>query len=131
MVVEETTKLPRLEYIGQLLGTYLLAQNVDGLYIVDQHAAAERIRYEHYVELFGNVDVQTQELLLPITLNLSNHEVLQLSDQLDLFAQLGILAKPNDYNGIDIYQVPTWFPETYELIYAEAIAKYILEHDTH
>jgi len=130
LVVEETTKLPRLEYIGQLLGTYLLAQNVDGLYIVDQHAAAERIRYENYCELFGSVNIETQELLLPMTLNLSNHEVLQLSDQLDLFLALGITAKPNNYNGIDIYQVPTWFPENFELIYTEAIAKYILEgHD--
>lgn len=130
LVVPETEKLPRLEYIGQLMGTYLLTQNQDGLYIIDQHAAAERVRYEHYRELFGNVAIQTQELLLPLTLNLSNHEVLELSDQLDLFAQLGIIAKPNDYHGIDIYQVPTWFPENYELIYTEAIAKYILEgHD--
>lgn len=127
LVVEETKKLPRLEYIGQLLGTYLLAQNDEGLYIVDQHAAAERIRYERYRELFGNVEIQTQELLIPMTLNLSNHEVLRLSDQLDQFAKLGIEAKPNDFQGIDIYTVPTWFPENYELLYTEEIAKYVLE----
>lgn len=127
LVVPETTKLPRLEYIGQLMGTYLLAQNDDGLYIIDQHAAAERIRYEHYKELFGQVKVESQELLIPITLNLSNQEVLAITEQLDAFKPLGLEAVPNAYNGIDILKVPTWFPEEYELIYAEEIAKWILE----
>lgn len=127
LIVEETKKLPRLEYIGQLLGTYLLAQNEEGLYIIDQHAAAERIRYEHYRELFGNVKVESQELLIPITLNLSNQEVLAITEQLDAFQPLGIKAIPNAYNGIDILKVPTWFPENYELIYAEEIAKWILD----
>ena len=44
----EIKKLPELEYIGQLLGTYLIFQNEEGMYIMDQHAAAERVRYENY-----------------------------------------------------------------------------------
>ncbi|QMS85652.1 DNA mismatch repair endonuclease MutL [Candidatus Xianfuyuplasma coldseepsis] len=127
LVVEETRKLPRLEYIGQFMGTYLLAQNEEGLYIVDQHAAAERIRYERYRRLFGEVETKVQELLIPMTLNLSNHEVLQLNDHLDAFTSFGITAKPNNYQGIDIYTVPNWFPENYELSYTEEIAKFILE----
>jgi DNA mismatch repair protein MutL len=127
LVVEETTKLPRLEYIGQFMGTYLIAQNEEGLFLIDQHAAAERIRYETYRELFGNVKIETQDLLIPITLNLSNQEVLFIADKLDQFEPLGVHAVPNQYNGIDITTVPSWFPEGYELTYTEEIAKYILE----
>jgi DNA mismatch repair protein MutL len=127
LVMEETNALPRLEYIGQFMGTYLLAQNEQGLYIVDQHAAAERIRYERYRTLFGGVDIERQTLLLPMTLALSNQEVLAITEKLDQFEPLGVKAIPNDYNGIDILEVPSWFPNGHELSYTEEIAKFILD----
>jgi DNA mismatch repair protein MutL len=119
--------LPRLEYIGSFRGTYLLAQNEQGLYLIDQHAAAERIRYERYARQFGAVDITRQDLLIPITLDLSSTEVLALRDRLDEMEPLGLSAIPNDQHGIDITAVPTWFPAGYELIYAEAIARSLLE----
>jgi DNA mismatch repair protein MutL len=122
----EATKLPRLEYIGQFMGTYLLAQNEDGLYMIDQHAAAERIRYERYKKIFGEVEVKSTELLIPITLNLSNSEVLALEEHLDQLPPLGIQVVANQYNGIDITHVPTWFPPDYERIYTEEIVKHLL-----
>ncbi len=124
---EDTIKVPNMEYIGQYMGTYLIAQNSEGLFIIDQHAAAERIRYEAYQELFGNVSVDTTELLLPITLDLSNEEVLKLSDKLDKFTPLGIKVIPSTNNTIDIIEVPHYFPKGYERIYTEEITKYILE----
>jgi DNA mismatch repair protein MutL len=125
--VKETKKLPRLEYIGQYLGTYLIAQNEEGLYLIDQHAAAERVRYENYCNLFGSVNIEAHKLLIPITLNLSNQEVLQLKDQLEIFNPLGIKVIANEFNGIDILEVPTWYPENFERIYTEEIVKQILE----
>lgn len=119
--------LPRLEYIGSFRGTYLLAQNERGLYLIDQHAAAERIRYERYAKRFGAVQIERQDLLIPITLHLSSTEVLALSERLAEFEPLGVSAILNDHNGIDITAVPTWFPAGYELPYAEEIAKTILE----
>ncbi len=127
LIVPATPKLPRLEYIGQFMGTYLIAQNDEGLFLIDQHAAAERIRYEHYRQAFGAVAIERQKLLIPITLDLSNAEVLRLADQLDRFEPLGVVATVNDHNGIDILEVPSWFPSGYELIYAEEIARYVLE----
>lgn len=127
LVVPATPKLPRLEYIGQFMGTYLIAQNDEGLFLIDQHAAAERIRYEQYRQAFGAVAIERQNLLIPITLDLSNAEVLRLSDQLEQFEPLGVVATVNDHNGIDILEVPSWFPTGYELVYTEEIAKYLLE----
>ena len=50
--IKERKKLPYLEYIGQFSGTYLLFQNEEGLFLVDQHAAQERINYEYYYNVF-------------------------------------------------------------------------------
>ncbi len=125
--IKETKKLPRLEYIGQYLGTYLIAQNEEGLFLIDQHAAAERVRYEKYYQRMSSVEIRTTELLIPITLNLSNQEVLALSDNLEIFEPLGLKLITNQYNGVDILSVPTWFPKDYERVYTEEIVKYVLD----
>ncbi|MBN2605520.1 MAG: DNA mismatch repair endonuclease MutL [Bacilli bacterium] len=125
--VLEEKKLPELEYIGQLLGTYLLFQNETGLFMIDQHAAAERIRYERYFAKMSDVKIESYDLLLPITLNLSNKEVLQLQDSFDVFQKMGISFEINEVKTIDIVSVPTWFVEGYEAIYTEEIIKYVLE----
>ncbi|MCK5762040.1 MAG: DNA mismatch repair endonuclease MutL, partial [Candidatus Izimaplasma sp.] len=125
--IEERQKIPRLEYIGQYLGTYLIAQNEEGLFIIDQHAAAERIRYENYYQKMASANIETYQLLIPITLDLSNQEVIALKDQLRLLIPLGIELVINQVNTIDITKIPTWFIEGYERIYTEEIVKYILE----
>ncbi|MDE5547034.1 MAG: DNA mismatch repair endonuclease MutL, partial [Anaeroplasmataceae bacterium] len=57
---EEQKKLPYLEYVGQVFGTYLIFQNEKGMYLMDQHAAAERINYEKNYELLGKENQPTQ-----------------------------------------------------------------------
>lgn len=67
-IIEEeksSDKLPDFDYIGTLFGTYLLFQNSNGLFLMDQHAAAERIRYEYYVNQVGNLLPTVYELLIP------------------------------------------------------------------
>lgn len=123
----EIKKLPELEYIGQLLGTYLIFQNEEGMYIMDQHAAAERVRYELYYKKMSSPKIETYQLLIPITLNLSNNEVFQLRDKFDIFTPFGIKFEINEVQSIDITQVPTWFVEGYEGIYTEEIVKYVLD----
>lgn len=125
--IQKIYKIPQLHYIGQYMGTYLIAQNEEGLYIIDQHAAAERIRYENYVDLFGNVEVSSTTLLLPIKLHLSNSEVLTLTDKLHEVEKLGLELHINEVLGVNIVRVPSWFPEGFELSYSEDIIRYILE----
>lgn len=125
--IAKIKKLPELEYVGQLLGTYLIFQNEEGMYIMDQHAAAERVRYENYYKKMSSPKIETYDLLLPITLNLSNHEVFELKDKLNLFRPLGIEFEINEVQSIDITKVPTWFVEGYEGIYTEEIVRYVLE----
>lgn len=67
-------QLPVFSFIGNLYQTYLLFQNEEGLYLLDQHAAQERINYEKFIKLFANKDFIYQQLMIPITINLSNEE---------------------------------------------------------
>jgi len=119
--------LPRLEYIGQFMGTYLLAQSENGLYMIDQHAAAERIRYERYIKKMSAPNIETYELMIPITLDLSSQEVIALEGELSKLEQFGIKAKLNLHQGIDITHVPTWFAKGYEGIYTEEMISHLLE----
>ena len=123
----KTTKVPNMEYIGQYLGTYLIAQNSEGLFIIDQHAAAERIRYENYKKKFGEVEINTTKLLIAMTLDLSNAEVLQIKDNLDITLPLGVSLVDNNHSGVDILEVPSYFPKGFEQSYTEEIVKYIIE----
>lgn len=67
-------QLPVFSFIGNLYQTYLLFQNEEGLYLLDQHAAQERINYEKFMKLFAKKDFIYQQLMIPITINLSNEE---------------------------------------------------------
>ena len=66
---EESSTFPELDYFGQMHGTYLFAQGNGGLYIIDQHAAQERVKYEYYREKIGDVDSSLQQLLMPYLLS--------------------------------------------------------------
>ncbi|BBE41354.1 DNA mismatch repair protein MutL (plasmid) [Streptococcus dysgalactiae] len=55
-----------MDYFGQMHGTYLFAQGKDGLFIIDQHAAQERVKYEYYRDKIGEVDSSLQQLLVPL-----------------------------------------------------------------
>ena len=73
-----TQRFPQLEYFGQMHGTYLFAQSQDGLYIIDQHAAQERIKYEYFREKIGEVSNDLQELLVPFVLDYPNSDALKM-----------------------------------------------------
>ena len=78
--VEIDSRIPRLYPIGQMHGTYIFAQNENGLYIIDQHAAQERLKYEYFREKVGQVHAELQELLVPITLDYSTDEYLKINE---------------------------------------------------
>lgn len=128
--IPRTDRLPYLEYIGQYSGTYLLFQNENGLYIIDQHAAAERIRYENYLDKMSNPTSSTQRLLTPIELYLSNNEVQAYETYKPQLEYFGLKTKQHDSNTLHITSIPTWFKKNLETDYAESMIKYLLNDTT-
>ena len=77
---EFVPRVPPLYPIGQMHGTYIFAQNEQGLYIIDQHAAQERIKYEYFREKVGEVASELQELLVPMTFEYSTDEYVKIEE---------------------------------------------------
>ncbi|MDH6363775.1 DNA mismatch repair protein MutL [Enterococcus sp. PF1-24] len=107
---EPVAAFPLLEYFGQMHGTYLFAQSQAGLYIIDQHAAQERIKYEYYREKIADVGDDLQELLLPIVLDYPNSDALKLKEQTELLAEVGINLEEFGQNSFIVRSHPTWYP---------------------
>lgn len=86
----DKTQLPEIIHIfGQLNNSYILCQIEDGLLIIDQHAAHERITYEKLQHDSRNTRSEQQPLLIPVTLELSHQEALYLEGNLPLWQELG------------------------------------------
>ncbi|XEC92605.1 DNA mismatch repair endonuclease MutL [Paenibacillus tarimensis] len=122
----DAAAFPELSWIGQLHGTYLIAQNEDGMYLIDQHAAHERINYEYYYDKFGRPEEARQPLLVPLTLEFTSAEALLLRERIGLFEEAGIELEPFGPNAFLVRSHPQWLPEGEELPLIEEIAEWIL-----
>lgn len=109
---------PELEYIGQFHRSYLLCQAVDGLYIIDQHAAAERVRYEQNLDYLSQPAKETMDLLTPLNMEFSTEETLKMEEHLEDILQKGILLEKSGLHSYFLRRVPLWFRHGMETEYA-------------
>lgn len=107
-------RIPPFYPIGQLQGTYIMAQNELGLYMIDQHAAQERIKYEIFKEKLGKPMNNVQDLLLPLTFDFSKQETIFIEKFQDELTAVGLFFEPFGNQAFAIRSYPTWFPEGYE-----------------
>lgn len=119
-------RLPELDPIGQLHGTYIVAQNPEGLYLIDQHAAHERINYEHYYDLFGRPREASQELLVPITLEFTPSEAEVLKDRLPVLEQSGVYLEAFGGSTFLVRAYPHWLPPGEEREIVTEICEWVL-----
>ncbi|TDE74920.1 DNA mismatch repair endonuclease MutL [Streptococcus vicugnae] len=108
---EEASTFPELEYFGQMHGTYLFAQGNGGLYIIDQHAAQERVKYEYYRDKIGEVDDSLQQLLMPYLFEFSGADFIKLQEKMELLNQVGINLEPYGNNTFILREHPIWMKE--------------------
>src|SRR5699024_11709807 len=93
--VETPSGMPPLGFaLGQLHGIYIVAQNAEGMVLVDMHAAHERITYERMKTSWQEARLQSQPLLVPHSLAVSTKEVELVSENEALFEQLGFQVQP-------------------------------------
>ena len=101
-------KIPYMEYVGQVFGTYLIFQNSDGMYLMDQHAAAERINYEKNYKILSKSNQQISQLIVPIVLTFTQSETLYINDHLDEFLHIGFKLEQIGENDFAIRELPLW-----------------------
>lgn len=119
---EPVNRLPELYPIGLVHGTYIICQNEQGMYMIDQHAAKERINYEYYKEKLGHPNNDSISLLIPITIELSNREFIILKQNFDLLKNMQFDIQEFGQSSIIVKAHPTWLPAGYE---EDAIRKII------
>lgn len=101
------TVVPPMGYaLAQLKGIYILAENDQGLVLVDMHAAHERITYERLKKAMESTAIQQQPLLVPVTIQVSETEMMTWVNQENLFEQLGLEVEQLDEQILVIRSVP-------------------------
>jgi DNA mismatch repair protein MutL len=124
---ETKMRVPPFYPIGQMHGTYILAQNEKGLYIIDQHAAQERIKYEYFREKVGDIQNELQELLVPITLEYSTDEALKIMEHQHELERVGVFLEPFGYNSFILRSHPQWLPKGEEKELMEEMIEQLLQ----
>ncbi|MFJ5963301.1 DNA mismatch repair endonuclease MutL [Bacillus sp. NPDC093026] len=125
--VDDTERVPIMYPIGQMHGTYILAQNERGLYIIDQHAAQERIKYEYYREKVGEIEQEVQEMLVPLTFHYSKNDMLIIEEHKDALAKVGVFLEPFGSGSYIVRSHPQWFPKGEEAELIEEIIQQVLD----
>lgn len=117
---------PSLEYIGQMHGTFLFAQSSEGFYLIDQHAAQERVKYEYYRKEIGQVGTDKQRMLVPITINYSVADMLKIADKEAELEAIGLMLEPFGPTTVIVREHPTWFEKGQETETIKEMVDWIL-----
>ena len=107
---EEKVRIKKMIPRGVVLLTYIVAENEDGMYLIDQHAAAERINYEKILKQMNEKPVIV-DLLVPIKIELRPDEFILVKERFELLEKYGFTTSEFGFNTIIIRSHPAWIPE--------------------
>jgi DNA mismatch repair protein MutL len=102
----EEAGLPPLRVIGQLQATYIVAEGPDGLYLLDQHAAHERVLYEELMARRQEGPLPAQPLLQPVLLEVSPEEGSLLEEHQETLRELGLWIEPFGLRAVRVRAIP-------------------------
>lgn len=97
---------PQISIVGQIHFMYIIAESTDGFYLIDQHAAHERILYEKYLRDFNNIGISKQYLISPIIIELSNTEKQFIMNRIEFLDKLGFEIEDFGGNSISLRTIP-------------------------
>ncbi|MEJ8553307.1 DNA mismatch repair endonuclease MutL [Tepidibacter sp. Z1-5] len=111
-------KLKDLNIVGTIFNTYIICQAKESIFLIDQHAAHERVVYEEYIMKFNTENISSQMLLKPMIMELSNKDMFIIEDKLDIFMKFGFEVELFGDNSIIVRSVPNVFgvPESENFI---------------
>ena len=115
--------MPEMYPVGLAKGTYIICHNELGLYMIDQHAAKERINYEYYKKMLGNPNNNSIRMLIPLTVEFPSNEFIIIKQNLEVLRNMKFDIEESGINSFIIKEHPTWLKQGYE----EESIKKILE----
>jgi DNA mismatch repair protein MutL len=103
------SRIPLLRLVGQIAASYLVAEGPDGLYLIDQHAAHERVLFERFMNLHQEKggDIPSQTLLEPVLVELPTASARMIAEQLPVLTHLGFLIEPFGAGSFLIRSIPS------------------------
>ena len=112
---EENKKLPELYPIGLALGTYIVCQNELGVYLIDQHAAKERINYEIVLYNLSHPNSNVMTPLIPINIELPLNEYLIIKQNIEILNKMNIQVEEFGSSSFRVISHPTWINKGFEV----------------
>lgn len=110
-IEKKEKRFPSLVPVGQVHGTYIVAQNEDGFYMIDQHAAQERIKYEFFRDKLSQVEEDERQLLLmPLIFHYSGDEMVKIEENREALNEVGVFLEEFGPSSYTVKEYPAWFP---------------------
>lgn len=125
---EDFSKL-KLYPIGQVHKTYIIAQDEENMYILDQHAAHERVNYEMITKKFQEAEVSVTDMLIPLTFELSASDYNTFMERKSVLEDLGFKIEEFGLNTIAFKAHPTWLKNGYEEESIKTIVDLVITHE--
>ena len=107
---EKSERLPILYPVGLVWGTYIICQNEIGMYLIDQHAAKERVNYEIFKDKLASSNTK-MPMLVPLTLEIPNNEYIILEKNMSMLTDMGFTIEEFGVNTIIVKEHPTWIKD--------------------
>lgn len=127
--IEENELVKKLELypVGVVMGTYIIAQNEESMFMIDQHAAQERINYERVLRALRSDKIFTTSLIIPITVELTSSEFMKIKEKMSVLEEMGFKLEEFGLNTFVIKEHPTWLREGLETESVRRIFEIIIE----
>ena len=126
--VVDNIKVPMMYPVGVVRATYIVCQNEDGMFLIDQHAANERINYEYYYYALNNSDDEIQ-MTVPMNVELPNNEYLIIKENLDFLRSIHFDIEEFGINSFIIRSHPAWLPKGREQVAIKKILELVVEKE--
>lgn len=128
IVKNEEFKSLKLYPVGQVHGTFIICENEDGMYIIDQHAAHERVNYEMITKKYQEEKVSITDMIVPLSIELSTSDYVLFQERKNILTDLGFKIEDFGINTIVIKSHPTWLRTNYEQDNIKYIVDLVLEN---
>ena len=123
-------RIKQMHPIGIIHKTFIVAENEAGMYLIDQHAAAERINYEKFMKELSREDKHTTDLLVPIKIEYPKDEFIKIKEYLDVLKDIGVYLEEFGDHTFLVRRHPTFIYKGREKDSIEKIIAILLDKGT-